>query len=133
MSLYLHLRKTPFLYTTSRRAMATHALDRRGVICETRALPGAAIPAEAGIHYTSHWKCTADGLDSRLRGNDRCFKSDPIANNTTTRSTGVPEAKVKADIALQDFPVSLREAGSLPLLCRAPRFTKIKIPLDSLK
>jgi len=34
-------------------------------ICETRAFPGAVIPAKAGIYSASHWKCVADGLDSR--------------------------------------------------------------------
>src|SRR5208283_4892007 len=48
------------------------------------ALPGAVIPAKAGIHSASHWKYAADGLDSRLRGNDRCFERVPIPNDTTT-------------------------------------------------
>jgi hypothetical protein len=56
-----------------------------GVICETRALPGAVIPAKAGIQSASHWKCGADGLDSRFRGNDECFEGDPIPNDTSTR------------------------------------------------
>jgi hypothetical protein len=56
-----------------------------GVICETRALSGAVIPAKAGIYSESHWKCAADGLDSRLRGNDRCFERDPIPNDTTNQ------------------------------------------------
>src|SRR5271157_993033 len=57
-----------------------------GVICETRALPGAVIPAKAGIHCASHWKCAADGVDSRLRGNDQCFEGDPIPKDTTTET-----------------------------------------------
>jgi hypothetical protein len=65
-----------------------------GVICETRALPGAVIPAKAGIHCASDWKCAANGLDSRLRGNDQCFGGDPIPNDTTTPTitTAVTEA-----------------------------------------
>ncbi len=49
------------------------------------ALPGAVIPAKAGIHSASHWKYAADGLDSRLRGNDLCFERVPIPNDTTTK------------------------------------------------
>jgi hypothetical protein len=44
----------------------------------------AVIPAKAGIYSASHWKSTADGLDSRFRGNDQCFERDPIPNDTTT-------------------------------------------------
>ena len=55
-----------------------------GVICEEQASPGEVIPAKAGISSASHWKCAADGLDSRFRGNDRCFESDAIPNDTTT-------------------------------------------------
>jgi hypothetical protein len=55
-----------------------------GVICETRALPGAVIPAKAGIYSASHWKCAADGLDSRFRGNDQCLGRAPNPNGTTT-------------------------------------------------
>jgi hypothetical protein len=55
-----------------------------GVICEIRALPGAVIPAKAGIYSASHWKGAAAGLDSRFRGNDQCFEMDPIPNDTTT-------------------------------------------------
>jgi hypothetical protein len=56
----------------------------RGVVRETRPMPGAVIPAKAGIYSAIHWKCAADGLDSRFRGNDRCFERDPIPNDTTT-------------------------------------------------
>ena len=45
------------------------------VISETRALPNTVIPAKAGIYSASRWKCAADGLDSRFRGNDPCFDS----------------------------------------------------------
>ena len=58
-----------------------------GVICETRALPGAVIPAKAGIYSASHWKWAADGLDSRFRGNDQCFERDPIPNDTSTQES----------------------------------------------
>jgi hypothetical protein len=44
-----------------------------GVICETRALQAAVIPAKAGIHSASLRKCAVYGLDSRFRGNDRHF------------------------------------------------------------
>ena len=54
------------------------------VISETRALPGAVIPAKAGIYSASRWKCAADGLDSRFRGNDPCFDRDLIPNDTST-------------------------------------------------
>jgi hypothetical protein len=57
-----------------------------GVICETRTLRGAVIPAKAEIYSTSHWKCAADGLDSRFRGNDQCFEGDPIPNDTSTQN-----------------------------------------------
>ncbi len=60
-------------------------IDSRGsgVICETRALPGAVIPAKAGIYSASRWGCPADGLDSHLRGND---ERDAIPNDATTDS-----------------------------------------------
>jgi hypothetical protein len=61
-----------------------------GVICGKRALPGVVIPAKAGIHFASHWKCADDGLDSRLRGNDGCFERDSIPNDATT----VPPAMI---------------------------------------
>jgi|SRR5208282_1365883 len=57
---------------------------RTGVICETWALPGAVIPAKAGIYSARHWKCAAGGVDSRLRGNDRCFEGDSNPNDTST-------------------------------------------------
>jgi hypothetical protein len=59
-----------------------------GVICETQALPGAVIPAKAGIYSASPWKCAAEGLDSRFRGNDHCFERGPIPNDTTTPFQG---------------------------------------------
>jgi hypothetical protein len=46
---------------------------------------GRVIPAKAGIHSASHWKYAADGLDSRLRGNDWYSERDPIPNDTTTK------------------------------------------------
>src|ERR1039458_6337179 len=55
-----------------------------GVICEARALPGAVIHETGEIYSASHWKCGADGLDSRFRGNDPCFERDPIPNDTCT-------------------------------------------------
>ena len=56
-----------------------------GVIRETSALHAVVIPAKAGIHSASHWKHAADGLDSRLRGNDRWFVGEVIPNDATTR------------------------------------------------
>ena len=61
-----------------------HLSGGSGVICAKRALPGAVIPAKAGIHFAGHWKYADDGLDSRLRGNDECFERDPIPNDATT-------------------------------------------------
>jgi len=52
-------------------------------LCDAGA-PRAVIPAKAGIHSASHWKCAAAGLDSRFRGNDQCFKSGAIPNAATT-------------------------------------------------
>ncbi|MGD1156324.1 MAG: hypothetical protein ABSA41_10890 [Terriglobia bacterium] len=65
----------------------TSAGTSTGGICETRALPGAVIPAEAGIYSASHWKCSAQGLDSRVRGNDQCFERDPIPHDTSTQES----------------------------------------------
>jgi hypothetical protein len=72
--------------THARRSGRSAPMHRggTGVICETRVLRGAVIPAKAGIYSASHWKCAADGLDSRFRGNDHCFERDPIPNDTTT-------------------------------------------------
>jgi hypothetical protein len=67
-----------------------------GVICETRKLPGAVIPAKAGIYSASHWKCAADGLDSRFRGNDQCFERNPIPNDTSTCTWVVGQFAVAA-------------------------------------
>jgi len=36
------------------------------------------------IYSASYWKCAADGLDSRVRGYDRCIDTDPIPNDTIT-------------------------------------------------
>ena len=44
--------------------------------------PMSVIPAQAGIHSANILKCAAYGLDSRLRGNDWYFGSDPIPNDT---------------------------------------------------
>ena len=66
------------------RAEATTLIVGSGVICETRTLPGKVIPAQAGIHFASRWKRAAQGMDSRLRGNDWCFMSEPISNDATT-------------------------------------------------
>jgi len=72
-----------------RRDCLNLLLNRRldiGVICEIRALPGAVIPAKAGIHSANDCKYDAAGLDSRFRGNDQCFEGNPIPNETRTVS-----------------------------------------------
>ena len=58
-----------------------------GVICKRGALPGAVIPAKAGIYPAGHWKRACGGLDSRFRGNDQGFEREPILNDT---NTGIP-------------------------------------------
>jgi len=55
-----------------------------GVICATRAIQPAVIPAKAGIHSANLRKWTAYGLDSRFRGNDGGFVRDATPNDTTT-------------------------------------------------
>jgi hypothetical protein len=72
-----------------------------GVICETWALQAAVIPAKAGIYSTNLRKCAVDGMDSRFRGNDRCFERDPIPKDTTTR---IPN--LKQPFSIFQFPVS---------------------------
>ena len=61
------------------------ALSARGsdVICTIQGLPNTVIPAQAGIYTLSGWKYAGGELDSRLRGNDPCFKRDPIPNDIT--------------------------------------------------
>ena len=61
----------------------------RGVIFKARALPGAVIPAKAGIHAENNSQFAAHGLDPRLRGNDRLrtsFEGDPFRNDTATQN-----------------------------------------------
>ena len=72
----------PFITTVRRKAGAAPG-RASGVIYEIRVLPGAVVPAKAGAYSARHWKCAADGLDSRSRGNDHCFKRDRIPNDTT--------------------------------------------------
>src|ERR1019366_1702883 len=70
-------------------SLVSYCLNRRsdsGFICEIRARPGTVISAKKGIHFASHRKCAADGLDSRRRGNDRQFERDPIPNDTTSKN-----------------------------------------------
>ena len=55
-----------------------------GAIVATWALPRAAIPAKAGINPASHWKCAANGLDSRFRGIGQRFEGDTIPNDTAS-------------------------------------------------
>lgn len=56
-----------------------------GATCEARALPGAGIPAKAGIYSASHWRCVADGRDPHLRGNNQRLEADYIPDDTTTQ------------------------------------------------
>src|SRR5437016_1012265 len=65
------------------RLVCKRQVRRVVVSFEGHGRSGAVIPAKAGIHSASHWKCTAEGLDSRFRGNDRCFERDPIPNDAT--------------------------------------------------
>jgi hypothetical protein len=64
---------------------ALAALYGSGVICEISALHAVVIPAKAGIHSAGHSKYSADGLDSRLRGNDGWLVREVIPNDGTTR------------------------------------------------
>jgi hypothetical protein len=56
------------------------------VICQRWELQAALIPAKAGIHAANLRNPGLDELDSRFRGNGRCFERDPIPNDTTTRA-----------------------------------------------
>jgi hypothetical protein len=47
-------------------------------------LEAAVIPAKAGIYPANLRKCPGGGLDSRFRGNDGRFGSDPIPNDSKT-------------------------------------------------
>ena len=66
--------------TQNSKSMPEYQSVGNGVICKTRALPRAVIPAKAGIHAEGNWRWAADGLDSRLRGND------PLADGFRGRS-----------------------------------------------
>src|ERR1019366_5936346 len=57
-----------------------------GVICDARALPGTVLPAPARIYSARHWKCAADGLDSRFCGNDPCLRRDTIPNDISAQA-----------------------------------------------
>src|SRR5208337_3479758 len=61
-----------------------------GVICETWALEAAVIPAKAGIYSEDLRKYIVEGLDSRFRGIDRRFETDPMPNDTTTHVLPAP-------------------------------------------
>ena len=56
-----------------------------------RALPGAVIPAKAGIYSASHWERAADGLASRFRGGDQRFEGNPIPNDVGTPTVVVAQ------------------------------------------
>ena len=93
------------------------------VICETRALPGAVIPAKAGIYSASHWKCAADGLDSRFRGNDECFDRGPIPNGTSTGFSRPPgngggrmPTNRRGDSRFPEVPMRRRPAVTILML-----------------
>ena len=59
-----------------------------GVVREIWALQVAVIPAKARIHSANLRKCAVYGLDSRFRGNDRCFVLDAIPNVPLTGMGG---------------------------------------------
>jgi hypothetical protein len=61
--------------------------DGSGVICATRALHAAVIPAKAGIHSASLREWADCGLDSRFRGNDGGFVGHAAPNDTNTLLT----------------------------------------------
>jgi hypothetical protein len=61
-------------------------------------LPGAVIPAKAGIHSADLRKRAVYGLDSRFRGNDLRTATPLLADDTTTRlvrvrTRGSPKVK----------------------------------------
>src|ERR1019366_3241357 len=97
-----------------------------GVTCQTRALPGAVIPAKAGIYSASHWKCAADGLDSRFRGNDECFDRGPIPNGTSTGFSRPPgnrggrmPTNRRSDSRFREVPMRRRPAVTILMLILA--------------
>ncbi len=53
-------------------------------------LEAAVIPAKAGIYSEDLRKYIVEGLDSRFRGNDRRFETDPMPNDTTTHVLPAP-------------------------------------------
>ncbi len=59
-----------------------------GVVREIWALQVAVIPVKPRIHSANFRKCAVNGLDSRFRGNDRCFVMDAIPNVTLTGMGG---------------------------------------------
>ena len=73
---------TPPFSPSNRRVTASPV--GTSVIREVWALQVVVIPAKPGIYSAGHWKCAADGLDSRFRGNDQCFEGEPIPNDTNT-------------------------------------------------
>jgi hypothetical protein len=72
------------LGTRSRDGTFPDGAAGTGVNCKTRALQAAVIPAKARIHSANLLKCVIFGLDSRFRGNDRCFGRGPIPNDANT-------------------------------------------------
>ena len=62
-----------------------HPPGRAGVSWDGIHFETPVIPAKAGIYFASLWKCTADGMDSRLRGNDGALERPCLANDTNTR------------------------------------------------
>jgi hypothetical protein len=80
--------------------MAHYPTFGSGVICKPRTLPGAVIPAKAGICSARHWKCAGGGVDSRFRGNGQCFEVDSILNDTTTR----PFLSLQTRVIIRYYP-----------------------------
>ena len=100
-----------------------------GVICETRALQAAVIPAKAGIHSANFRKCAVHGLDSRFRGNDRRFARDDIASDTTTGSWAVMAFEIAPSSCPRRVIVVPKEAGTLVvwIVVRCLSYTRPRI------
>jgi hypothetical protein len=68
-----------------RQQLHMFAFDHLGQIALGANLkPGGQGPGALGGDVANLRKCAVDRLDSRFRGNDRRFESDPIPNDTST-------------------------------------------------
>jgi hypothetical protein len=61
------------------------------------------IPAKAGIHSATFWKCAVVALDSRFRGNDRRLEWVSIPNDTGTQ---FPVPSFHFRVSIFQFPSS---------------------------